>query len=135
MNKRIQIGAGSKTIDYISLSILAIIFVALLILALIDLKASWLFLIFSLVFLVELIRKSSFYYIFIDGNQLVVENIFKKKIVLQLNEFKEIKKFPYGIPFSNTLIVHFTNGNGYKIVGGMEDVKVLSLQIKKMIRK
>jgi hypothetical protein len=128
----IQIGTGGKILDFITL-ILQVIFLLGFTLMLIGHSDGWILIIgLAIVLLVDVVRKLNTYYIFYDSGFFLVENLFQSKRKIKANLYERISQSKGSIPFSNTVVVHFKNGESFKFSGGTLTLNQLDEQIRNL---
>jgi hypothetical protein len=128
----IQIGTGGKILDFITL-ILQVIFLLGFTLMLIDHSDGWILIGgLAIVLLADVIRKFNTYYLFYDSGFFLVENLFQSRRKIKAHLYERISQSKRSIPFSNSVIVHFKNGESFKISGGTLTLNELDEQIRNL---
>jgi hypothetical protein len=135
MNKHIQIGAGSKTLDRISFISGSAILLALLIFSFGNNSLGIAALIFGTIHLINITRISRKYYVFLQGDHFIVDHFFKRAKVIEKVQYNRVSQDPMTIPFSNVLVIHFKNGDRYRIQGGLSTASTLNIKIKEYLSR
>ncbi|GHN01232.1 hypothetical protein WSM22_27210 [Cytophagales bacterium WSM2-2] len=110
----IRIGAGNKTHDKFYLSLDAALIIVFGATAL--LKSTWAYYlaIFITTCVLQMLMIIVNHYVFIQGDSIVIDHVFKKRILIKKNLCKEISTPMLSIPYSDELTISFTDGRSFR---------------------
>lgn len=66
-----------------------------------------------------------------QGDNFVLDHVFKQRVLIKKNQYKEISTSLLSIPFSNELIIHFKDGKSFKFMGGVSKI----VELEEIIRR
>jgi hypothetical protein len=133
MNKRIS--SGNQTFDRIKLAINMAVIIILIIICLYIPEVFYLLLIVAAVISLNVINTISKYYISYADGYLIIDHVFKKRQIREVNLYKRITQNPFAVPFSNIMIIHLKTNEKFRFQGGLKGIQGVDLAIRNLMRE
>lgn len=132
MSDRVQIGCGYKPLHTVVILIFGLLTAVITLLCFVVVDAYIVAVAFLISFVFYVVYMRSFRFVYYMDGIISIEQLFGRETVVNIEDYEKCYITLFSIPLSNTLILEFSNGKKYRIMGGLQTIRNIDLMIRRL---